>query len=139
VLSVRQFAAQYEQFEQRNIHLARIFHSPPEALTAFAPGPDGPPFPVLADPKKRVYRLFGVTASLFGLLKPGAYKRVREATKQGLKPKWRDSIRDGFLGTPADFLIGPDNRFELVRYGKNFTDSLPVDEFLSWSADLQVG
>ncbi len=90
------------------------------------------PFPILGDPRKEVYRRYGVYRGLLGLLHPAGLRRAREAARQGLKPRWRDTWKHGIGGNPADFLIGPDGRLEHVHYGRHFNDSVLPDEILAW-------
>jgi len=87
---------------------------------------------VLADPKKQVYRLFGVGGSLLALFHRAALPRIRAARGSGLKSSWRDALRDGVGGSPADFLIGPDGRLLRARYGRHFADSITPATALEW-------
>lgn len=113
------------------MEVVRIFHSPPEALQHLVAGHEAVPFPVLADPEKRVYRLYGVSSSILGLLDPRGWGRAVAAARAGHKPDWRDTLRDGIGGLPADFQVGPDGRLERVHYGRTFTDSMQPGEVLA--------
>jgi hypothetical protein len=125
----------------------RIFRSPVEALRSYASGPGAVPFPVLGDPGREVYRRFGVGASLrslLSLLTRAARERARLARAAGLRPRFRDALRDGIGGNPADFLIGPDGRLLRVSYGEHLADSIGVARALEWidaahSADRDHG
>ena len=132
MLSTRQFAARHAEFVARDVALVRVFHSPAPALRDHAVGPHALPFPVLADPEKRVYREYGIGSSWLALLKPGALARIREARAHGLAPRWRDALRDGIGGTPADFLIGRDGKIVALHYGTHFADSTPPAAALAW-------
>ena len=136
MLSVRQFAARAEEFERRGLPLVRVFHSPVEALRDYAEGERAVPFPVLADPRRRVYREYGIGGSWLDFLRArGALGRVREATRQGLKPRWRDALRDGIGGSPADFLIDETGVLVRVHYGEHHADSITVEEALRWARE----
>ncbi len=111
--------------------MVRVFHSPPEALAHLVQGEGAVPFPVLADPRKRVYRLYGVATSFLGLLRPSGWGPALAAARAGYRPNWLDTLRDGIGGLPADFLIGPDGRVERVHYGRSFTDSMQPEEVLA--------
>ena len=110
----------------------RIFRSPVAALRELVDGSVPLPFPLLADPERRVYRLFGVGASWLALLSSAARARAREARASGLRPRWRDALRDGIGGSPADFLVGPDGRLLRARYGGHFADSIGPRAALEW-------
>jgi peroxiredoxin len=113
----------------------RVFHSPVDALRGYASGPGAVPFPVLGDPGREVYRRYGVGGSLrslFSLFRGGVRERFRLARASGLHSRFRDALRDGIGGNPADFLIGPDGRLLQVRYGEHLADSVPVAAALAW-------
>jgi peroxiredoxin len=132
VLTTRQFAARHAEFARRGVAIARIFRSPIDALRDHASGPHALPFDVLGDPQKRVYRLFGVGASWLSLFTLAAGQRIREARGSGLRSHWRDALRDGIGGSPADFLIGADGRLLRVHYGEHFADSITPATALEW-------
>lgn len=134
-MTTRQFAARHAEFVRRGVDLVHLFHSPAPALADFAVGEQKVPFPVVADPGRVAYRLYGVGAglsSLWSLLTGVALRQIHEARRSGLRPKWRDALRDGIGGNPADFLIGADGRIERARYGRHFADSLEPEEALAW-------
>jgi peroxiredoxin len=120
---------------QRGVALIRVFRSPVAALHALGAGDHRVPFDVLADPGRVAYRLYGVGgrfASLWSMVTGRALGRIREARRAGLRGDWRDALRDGISGNPADFLIGPDGRIARARYGAHFADSLLPKEALEW-------
>ena len=131
MLTVRQFAAAHESFQAKDVAIVRVFHSPMFALEAvFADDP--PPFPILADPERTAYRAYGVERSIRSLLHLSVLGRVKESRHEHLKPNWRDAIRDGFTGLPADFLVDAQGLLRRVHYGKDFTDSLSVSDAQEW-------
>lgn len=132
---MRQFAARHSECVAAGFALVRVFHSPVAALAHYVDGEPRVPFPVLADPTRRVYRAFGVRRGLLALLRPSGWRRAREAALAGLRPRWRDTFAHGIAGFPADFLIGADGRIERARYGANFTDSLTVEAALVWARE----
>ncbi len=86
-----------------------------------------PPFPIIPDPQKRIFRQYGVTSSLFGmarglLLRLGIYY-------QAWRKRVGGRISSGDLGLlPADFLISPDLVVQRAYYGKDTGDHLPLRE-----------
>lgn len=110
--------------------MIHVFRSVPEALRQFVSDPV--PFPVLADPERKAYTLYGVgSEGWLGLLR-ASWKRGQQARRAGHKVYWREALREGFLGNPADFLIGPDGRIERAHYGAHVADSLQPDQVLAW-------
>jgi len=124
---------------KRGVGLVQVFHSPADALRELATGPHALPFPVVADPGKVAYRLFhvgGSWASLWSIATGRAFARTREAAASGLRPRWRDVLRDGAGGSPADFLIAPDGTVARAHYGAHFADSLSPAAALAWIDEL---
>ena len=141
MLSVRQFARRAGEFEARGVQLVRVFHSPVESLASFAVGEHSVPFPVLADPNKKAYKAYGVGAGILdwlAMLKPSALRRSVAAARSGLRPSWRHALRDGMTSRPADFLIAPDGKLLRIHRGRDFTNSLPVDDALCWLDELGI-
>jgi hypothetical protein len=133
-LTVQQFAALVPEFTAHGVPVVRVFHSPVAALQ----GLTDLPLTVLADPHRDLYRQFGVQQSLWSLFHWRAWPRVLASRRAGLRPRWRDALRDGFRGLPADFLVGPDGLIERCHYGRIFTDHLPPQEALAWLSAAPV-
>lgn len=115
--------------------MIRLFRSPIEALSDHATGAHAVPFDVVADPARVAYRAYGVGSSLFSLValfSLAARERIHQAQQSGLKPRWRDALRDGIGGSPADFLIGGDGRVIHAHYGAHFADSITPNQALAW-------
>ena len=87
------------------------------------------PFLMVGDPKKAIYKDFGVETSLgFMSLKAlGAGMRGMAHGHFGLR------LAGGPLGLPADFLIAPSGRINAVKYGTNAYDQWSVDELLTFA------
>jgi peroxiredoxin len=137
-LHLRSVARRHEEIEAAGIREVAVFHSPPEEL---APHLDGLPFPVVADPDKRLYRAFGVESSPRALLTPRAWgpmlRAVTVGTWEMLHGRARPPVlrpRGGRLGLPGDFLIGTDGRIVAAKYGEHLDDQWTVDELLTLAA-----
>jgi alkyl-hydroperoxide reductase/thiol specific antioxidant family protein len=96
------------------------------------------PFPVIADPDRRLYAEFGVGSSPRALLNPRAWW----PTLRGLSRAVRAIVRKhqpapvahphgGRLGLPADLLIASDGRVLACKYGAHAYDQWSVDELLA--------
>ncbi|RMH01200.1 MAG: hypothetical protein D6702_12065 [Planctomycetota bacterium] len=129
---MRRFAARYPEFRAAGAEVVRVFPSPLAALQRYTDGSLRAPFPVLADPKRRVFTAYRIERSWRGLLSREGWRRSRAAAAETGPPAWRDMLRDGIRGLPADFLIGPDGRIERARYGEHFSDGLSPAEALAW-------
>jgi hypothetical protein len=118
-----------------NIREIVVFHSTLEEMRVHAADL---PFPVIADPDKRLYIEFGVEAAPRALLDPRAWIAILRSIPFTLrasiverKPLPPSNPRGGRLGLPADFLIAQDGRVLAAKYGDHADDQWSVDELLS--------
>ncbi|MGE3194549.1 MAG: AhpC/TSA family protein [Microbacteriaceae bacterium] len=92
------------------------------------------PLVVVADPKKELYRRFGVERSTMALL--GAWRTLPRAVVGAAMTAVRTgqlpplSPTGGELGRPADFLIDKSGRVVAVKYGTHAGDQWSVDDLL---------
>ena len=127
--------------ERHSIHKAwglevlGFFQSPSESIEQYVM-PLHPPFPLVADPQRVVYRLYGVKASTLGryksLLRLGARK---DALAAGLKSGKAEGLK-GLL--PADFLIDEDLMVRSAFHGSDITQHMHldmIDQFLHGDAE----
>jgi len=128
---VRQFAAAYPRFQAAGVEIVRVFPSPLSALDRYASGGLKAPFPVLADPERHAYDAFRVERGWRCLFSREGWRRSFAASRQVEGPRWRDMIRDGIRGFPADFLIGEDGRILHAHYAAHFADGLTIPEALA--------
>ncbi|MCJ7807662.1 MAG: hypothetical protein MUP73_02940, partial [Dehalococcoidia bacterium] len=84
------------------------------------------PFPIIADPRRDIYRLYGVESSWLG------YTRGMLRFSNFYKAIWKGFLPGKMEGEkallPADFLIGPDLIIRKAYYGKDIGDHLPIRE-----------
>src|SRR6266849_5236337 len=101
-----------------------VFHSSAKSIRSYQ---KDVPFVLVGDPKKALYKEFGVETSLgFMSLKAlGAGMRGMAHGHFGLR------LAGGPLGLPADFLIAPSGRINAVKYGTDAYDQWSVDELLT--------
>lgn len=126
-LRLHDFAREYPRLREMGLEVIAIFHSSPKRLRSHF-SRRLLPFPIVADPSRRLYRSYGVETSWMRLL--------LSALKPGFYWDWLRSMRHGFFGgvdwrlasMPADFLIGPDGTVLRVHYGRDIGDHMPVAE-----------
>ncbi len=123
-LHLRAIAQRHDELVKAGIREVAVFHSSAEALRRHD---HALPFAVIADPQKRLYREFGVEASLRSVLDPRAWAAIaRGLATFGAGREAGESA----LGLPADFLIGSAGEVLACKYGMHADDHWSVDEIL---------
>ncbi len=123
-LHLHSFARRHDEFTAANVANAAVFHA---TLTDLR-NPGGKlPFPIAADPEKRVYREYGVETSVKALLHPRTWWKGLRGMGQTRQP-WRGAGSP--LGLPAEFLLDPSGRIVDVHYGTHADDHWDVDQVL---------
>ncbi|MFD8283665.1 peroxiredoxin-like family protein [Streptomyces solisilvae] len=142
-LHLRSIVRRHQEIEAAGIREVVVFHSPAEELRKHT---DDLPFAVIADPRKRLYREFGVEQARRALLSPRAWGPIVWALVTGVWAVLRGreklpapSQPGGRLGLPADFLIladgiGGDGLVIAAKHGEHAYDQWSVDELLELAA-----
>ena len=125
-LHVQEFIVRAQEIKAAGVREIVVFHSPNASLLPFQ---GAFPFDVIGDPEKKLYAQFGVEASLFAILNPGAWPAMFKG--MGLKDKPKGDPEGGPLGLPADILLGSDGKVVASHYGKHAYDQWSVDEMLA--------
>ena len=137
-LHLSSFARRHKEVEASGIREVVVFHSDRETLLSFCAEL---PFAVIADPKKRLYELFGVGFGVRSLLDPrawgamlrGIYRSARLISRSG-RPIPSLNPQGGRFGLPADFLIDRNGLILACKYGTHAYDQWSVDEVLAAAA-----
>jgi len=112
------------EFRAAGIRPVAIFHSPADHVHKYRADM---PFELIADPDREIYHRFRVGSSRRALLHPRAIRRLIAEARAGNRAQ---EAHGGIHGVPADFLIGPDGRLQLVHYGRHADDVVPVQRIL---------
>jgi len=125
-LHIHSFVRRHADLQQAGIQEVAVFHSSAADLLAQHAQA---PFALIADPRKALYRQFGVEAGWRSVLDPRSWwAAVRGLLKHGVGLPGRG---ESMLGLPADFLIAPDGRVLAAHYGRHADDQWSLDELLS--------
>jgi peroxiredoxin len=92
-----------------------FFHLSNEDVAGFH---DDLPFDSVGDPKKTLYRQFGVESSW----RSQSLSAIGTAFSSLVRGKVSLMMTGGPLGLPADFLVGPERRIKGAHYGKHAYD-----------------
>jgi len=119
------------EIEAAGIKEVIVFHSSAKAIRSYQ---KDLPFALVGDPKKVLYKDFGVETSLrFMSLKAlGAAMRGMAHGHFGLR------LSGGPLGLPGDFLIAPSGQIKAVKYGTHAYDQWSVDELIALAKGAAV-
>ncbi|RDH75145.1 AhpC/TSA family protein [Mycolicibacterium moriokaense] len=125
-LHLSQMAQRSAEIADAGIDEVVVFHSAADRLRQYVADV---PFPLVADPRRKLYKEFGVEWSVRSLLsmdaiRAGARGARRGSLAGGLAPA------ENHFGKPADFLIGPDGTIRACKYGDHADDQWSVDELL---------
>ncbi len=115
------------EYQEKGLQIISFFQSPQERVFETATTRKVP-FPIIADPQREIYDLYGVESSLTGAAK--SLREVPTFLKIALAEHIYQGPIDGdFFLMPANFLIGPPNfTVYLARYAETFADQLPFEE-----------
>jgi peroxiredoxin len=119
------------EIEAAGIKEVIVFHSSAKSIRSYQ---KDVPFVLVGDPKKALYKEFGVETSLgFMSLKAlGAGMRGMAHGHFGLRPS------GGPLGLPGDFLIAPSGKIKAAKYGIHAYDQWSVDELIALAKGAAV-
>lgn len=133
-LHLRSIVRRHDEIASAGVREVVVFHSTAAELRAHTADL---PFPVIADPDKRLYAEFGVESRPRALLDPRAWGPILRGILHDLAAILRrrqppPAVRqpNGRFGLPADFLIASDGRVVAAAYGSHAYDQWSVDELL---------
>jgi peroxiredoxin len=112
------------EIEAAGIKEVIVFHSSAKSIRSYQ---KDVPFALVGDPKKALYKEFGVKASIrfLSLKAMGAAMRGVAHGHLGLR------LSGGPMGLPGDFLIEPSGEIKAAKYGTHAYDQWSVDELIA--------
>ncbi len=123
-LHLRSFARRADELRSAGIRTVVVFHSSQAALEPYQ---DESPFDLIADPTKRLYRRFGVEASLLSVLNPRTWLPGLRGLTAG---RLRVPVGGGPFGLPGDFLFSANGELVAEKRGLHANDQWSVDDVL---------
>jgi predicted nucleotidyltransferase len=115
-----------QEIEAARVKEVIVFHSSARSIRSYQ---KDVPFELVGDPKKTLYKAFGVEASL-GFL---TLKSLRAAMRGVAHGHFGMRLGGGPFGLPGDFLIAPSGHIEAVKYGRHAYDQWSVDELIAFA------
>lgn len=129
-LHLRSITARHAEITAAGINEVVLFHSTAEDLLAYN---EPTPYPVVAYPRRVLYREFGVEPSWRAVAHPRAWGPMLRGVTTKRKPLSGDH-GSGHFGLPADFLIDAEGIVIAAKYGEHAYDQWSVDEVLQIAA-----
>ncbi len=128
-LRIHHLIEQYPALNAKGLRIIAVFQSPPESIRHYA-GRQDPPFSIIADPERILFRQYGVESSWVGFIK-GSLRlpSLAAAAARGFLPGKMEGQK---AMIPADFLIGPDLKVQIAYYGGDIGDHLPIQRIYAW-------
>jgi peroxiredoxin Q/BCP len=128
-LRISSLIREYETLQAKGLDVVAFFQSPSDSIRQYV-GRQDAPFPIVADPDRVIYKLYGVESSwpkfILGSMRLG---RLTKAAFKGFFP---GKMEGSIPLVPADFLIGPDLTIAQVYYGKDISDHMPLEDIKEW-------
>ncbi|MGD1843432.1 MAG: redoxin domain-containing protein [Thermonemataceae bacterium] len=134
-LRVHQLTKLAVQLRDQGLEMVFFFETPTRHILRSTFHNDLSPIPIVGDPDKEIYKLYGVETSVMksinSLFKKGFKSQLKEAKELGL-----DKVEDGGKVSkiiPADFLIKEQQKVVQAYYGAYINDHLPLDNILNYA------
>jgi len=127
-LRVHQLSKYAEAFEKRGLKTIYFFESKPEVLLRSTFHKGVSPIPLIGDPQRKIYTMYGVEPSMMKMISTFFVKGSMSDMKAGKAlnlPQDKEATQSLI---PADFLI--DEQFQIIKahYGSNLNDHIAIDE-----------
>lgn len=130
---VHQIMGNNVRLKSSGVQLIFMFESSSDKLKSSVFHQGISPWPLIGDPEKKVYKLYGVEQSTLKMMKTMLVANVAQAkkdTKDLNLPKDKDATMNLI---PADFFI--DENFKIVKahYGKHLDDHVDIGELKAFA------
>ena len=124
-LRVNELSQRAASYQAGGVEMIAVFQSPAEKIKRYA-GRQDPPFPILPDPARHLYQLYGVERSWLGMVKAfvGRSPSILSAFGKGYLP---GSMEGEVNRLPADFIIGKSGEILAAYYGQDIGDHMPYE------------
>lgn len=110
------------------LQIVAVFPSSRERIAAHV-GKQDPPFPLVSDPREELYMLYGLRASVAGLVGRDVGLRTVQAAALGFLPGPTDGT---ITRLPGDFLIDQGGVVRHVYSGEDVADHIPFERVLEF-------
>lgn len=132
-LRTHELIKSYNEFKNNNIEIYSIWPSTEESMKEYV-GKSDSPFPLIADPKMKLFKLYNVVHRSNVPMK-GMFTEPK-LWMRAFKYKFKNFKIDGDVKLqPADFLINPEGIVKIAYYGEHFGDHININEIINYVKD----
>ncbi|WP_068475727.1 peroxiredoxin family protein [Saccharicrinis aurantiacus] len=125
---VHQLMGMNYKLKQSGVQMLFFFESSNEKISSSVFHQGVNPWPVIGDPEKNIYKLYGVENSVIKLMRTfiatDAFKAKKDVAELNL-PEDKDASQTLI---PADFFIDENFKVVMAKYGKHVDDHVGMDE-----------
>lgn len=134
-LRVHHLINRYPDWQRQGMDVVAVFESPEESMRTYV-GTQNAPFPLVADPKARLYDLYGVETSEEKVRMTIADSNTKAFTEEAAAAGYALTPEEGsnFHRIPAEFLIDESGIVRLAHYSRLITDHLALATIDSFAA-----
>ena len=125
---VHQIMGNNVRLKQKNVQMIFLFESSNQKLTSSIFHKGISPWPLIGDPEKKIYNLYGVEESVAKTIKTPLYSSLslaKKYTKDLNLPKDKDASKTLI---PADFFIDENLKIVKAHYGTHLDDHVSLNE-----------
>jgi len=124
-LHMHRLIQEHRKLEALGLTTVVLYYSPAQKLQAA--NTDLPPFDLVPDPDKRIFKAYGVESGLAGMFSLAVWRDYYRALLAGF-PMGMLTSDGGMFGNPADFIIDAQGRIAYAHYGRHYADSLDAGQ-----------
>lgn len=125
-LRMHELIKNYPEFERQGLSIIAIFQSPAEDIDHNI-GKLKPPFPLIPNRDRALYKKYGVTEhNAFGLVK--GFMQWGKALSAFSKGHFMKMGKGSMSLIPADFLVNEDQTIHTAFYASDISEHLPIGQ-----------
>ena len=124
-----------EKLTQQNMEMIFFFESKKELMLQSIFHKEVSPVPLIADPEKKWYHIYGIENSLLKTSMSHLTSFIQTAIaakKKGL-PIYPMASGESFSTIPAEFLLDENQIIRKIHYAKNLNDRISIDAILDFA------
>ncbi len=130
-LRIHNMIQKYPGYHTKGLEVLAFFESPKGSIIESV-GKQVPPFRLIPDPARKIYKLYRVEKSVLKYIKGLLNTKLFKAALLGFKISKISKMENDKTMVPADFLI-ENGVIKVAYYGKDISDHLPfetIEDFL---------